>query len=307
MRAPDIHNDKTVKPGREFELLIARLEEWLGPLGAVIKSPDHLPDRNSGRSREVDASIRHNVGSSSILVIVECRDRRTRQDVRWIEELSTKKESVCADKVIAVSAKGFSKEAEAKASSLGIETRRIRDITAEDAANWARKTVVTLSLLRWKVLSIVCVVPKCFEPVSFRAPTLDEVQRNPTDVVFGFEKKSRHPVSVRTLLDHVIETRSDLLDDVFTSNEVKTKSFTVDFPDGEFCFQMATGFVDAKQMQFRLEMWPEFVKPAFKVLEYSAPAGTILRVATASVEVEPGRRFDMILSETPPVDLAETA
>jgi hypothetical protein len=41
--------------------------------------------RNSGTSREVDVSLRSQVGSVSVLVIIECRDRAKPQDVTWIE------------------------------------------------------------------------------------------------------------------------------------------------------------------------------------------------------------------------------
>ncbi len=294
------------KPGRDFELLVARLEAWLGPHGAVIKSPDSLPDKTDGKPREVDASIRSKIGSSEVLVIVECRDRSGAEDRTWIEQLATKKESVGADKVIAVSSHGFTEGAESKAKDLGIETRCIKDVTSEDAAEWARKTVVTLSLLRWNVRSIKCVVPKRFEPVSFDLAKLEDVKRNPTDAVLGFEKKGNRPLSVRALLDQCIATRRDLLNDVFTSEGVKNKTLTVDFPAGEFFFQAASGPVDAIQMQIALDMWPEYVPPEFTSREYVGTGGTILRVATARVEVEPGHAVDMIMSDTPPSDYIKT-
>ena len=73
---------------REFEVLIVRIEQWLGPRGAEVKSPDRIPDRATGESREVDASIRLHVGSAPILVTVECRDRVKGEDVTWIEQIA---------------------------------------------------------------------------------------------------------------------------------------------------------------------------------------------------------------------------
>jgi hypothetical protein len=60
---------------REFEKLIARIEQAMAPSGAEIKSPDRIPDRVTGELREVDASIRYKVGTCPILITVECRDR----------------------------------------------------------------------------------------------------------------------------------------------------------------------------------------------------------------------------------------
>lgn len=63
------------KPWREFEKLISQIEEALCPKGAIVKSPDYISDLNTGTLREVDASIRFEVGSAPILITIECRDR----------------------------------------------------------------------------------------------------------------------------------------------------------------------------------------------------------------------------------------
>src|SRR5712691_6264859 len=68
---------------REFERLVALIEHHLAPKGAVVRSPDHLTDKRTGQSREVDASIRYVVGSVTILITVECRERSHNEDVTW--------------------------------------------------------------------------------------------------------------------------------------------------------------------------------------------------------------------------------
>src|SRR5262245_39374323 len=101
---------------RDFELLVARIEEWLGPKGATVKSPDYIADRVTGELREVDASIRLHAGSAPILVTVECRDRVSVQDVTWIEQIASKRDSVGAARTIAVSSSGFTGPARSKAA-----------------------------------------------------------------------------------------------------------------------------------------------------------------------------------------------
>jgi hypothetical protein len=125
---------KKVPEWKEFEDLVARMESILAPQGAVVKSPDWIPDVNFGELREVDASIRMKVGSADVLITVECRKRGKVQDVRWIEELSAKKESIGAAKTLAVSSKGFSDLAIKTARLKGIELRQISDVSDQEIA-----------------------------------------------------------------------------------------------------------------------------------------------------------------------------
>ena len=122
------------KPWREFELLVARIEGHLAPLGATVKSPDRLTDKFTGMSREVDAAIRFPLGSVPILITIECRDREDREDVTWIEQLATKRHHVGATATIAVSSEGFSEPAIKAAGVHGIETRIIGEMPVPLAA-----------------------------------------------------------------------------------------------------------------------------------------------------------------------------
>lgn len=117
---------------REFEQLVARIEADAGPLGLAVKSPDRIRCKVTGRLREVDASIRAGVGTASVLITVECRKRRPKQDVTWIEQLATKKASIGASHTLAVSSSGFSDEAKALASHHGIDLRRVSDVSAAE-------------------------------------------------------------------------------------------------------------------------------------------------------------------------------
>lgn len=133
---------------KEFETLVARIERTLAPHGAVVKSPDHVPDRITGRLREVDASIRIPAGDSMRLIAVECRDhRKGRQDDRWIEQLVTKRDKIGASRLIAVSSSGFSNSAIATANHFGIELRQMSQITdREIAEQWVRIKISVLFL-----------------------------------------------------------------------------------------------------------------------------------------------------------------
>jgi hypothetical protein len=97
-----------------------------------------LLDKTSGQRREVDVSIRMTVGSVPVLILVECRDRRKPAGSDWIEQIAQKAVNVRAAKVVAVSASGFTSGAVKMARTLAIETRRIREITADHVRDWCR-------------------------------------------------------------------------------------------------------------------------------------------------------------------------
>jgi len=115
--------------GREFEKLVARIEENLGPAGAIVASPDKIEDRVTGKLREVDVSIRCTVGSVPILITVECRDRTAAQDITWLEQIKAKKEGIAANQTIVVSKEGFTEGAKVYARHHGIILRQMFEVT----------------------------------------------------------------------------------------------------------------------------------------------------------------------------------
>ncbi|MBN1201711.1 MAG: restriction endonuclease [Anaerolineae bacterium] len=124
------------RKGRDLEILVATVERMLSGTDIEIKSPDKIEGINSKSLREVDVSLRANVGSLQVLVIIEVRDRKNTEDVTWIEQLATKKEDVQASKAVAVSSSGFSGGAKNTADKLGIELRSIEQITTEAISSW---------------------------------------------------------------------------------------------------------------------------------------------------------------------------
>jgi hypothetical protein len=122
---------------REFERVVTRVEAALAPRSAVVCSPDRIRDQVTGGLREVDASIRYTVGTTPVLIIIECRERNRQQDSRWIEQLSSKQQAVGAAKCVAVSSTGFTNAAIAKARSLGIELRQLQEFDHDTIAELA--------------------------------------------------------------------------------------------------------------------------------------------------------------------------
>ena len=152
---------------RQFEQLIARIEQDAGPLGLKVTSPDRIRCRTTGRLREVDVSIRSQVGTAHVLLTIECRKRGRRQDVTWIEQLAAKKLAIGADRTIAVSSSGFSEEAQTIARTHGIDLRRLSDISAVDLNNLLHLDFV---LFTHKRCAISRVGVRTFRSMQWTAP-----------------------------------------------------------------------------------------------------------------------------------------
>jgi hypothetical protein len=133
-----------MKAGREFELLITRIEQALVPAGAIVKSPDRIKDKVTGQLREVDASITYQFGSTPILITIECRDRKSKPDKRWIEELTTKKRDIGANSTLAVSVNGFTEPAVIAANNHDIVLKQFHTITDSDLTRWAENLSIVV-------------------------------------------------------------------------------------------------------------------------------------------------------------------
>ena len=121
---------------REFELLVARIEQTLAGNDVKVTSPDRIPSRLTHRKREVDASLRVCAGSTEVLVTIECRKRGSTQDVTWIEQLGSKRQAIGASRTIAVASTKFSTAAIQAASYYDIDLRVLSEITDEELQTW---------------------------------------------------------------------------------------------------------------------------------------------------------------------------
>lgn len=163
---------KDIPDWRQFEQLVARIEADAGPLGLTVISPDRIRCRTTGRLREVDASVRTKIGTSNILITIECRKRRAKQDVTWIEQLSSKKHAIGASRTIAVSSSGFSPEAEAAARHHGIDLRRLSDVSVAEINELIRLDFV---LFTHKRCALARVGIRLFRSLDWTLPDPEDV------------------------------------------------------------------------------------------------------------------------------------
>jgi hypothetical protein len=134
------------RAGRALEELVQLLERMLANTGVKIKSPEYVMGRLSRSRREIDVSLRSNVGSTKVFVIIECRDRQDIEDVRWIEQLASKGKDVGADKAVAVSKVDFTEGARNLAEAIGIELRIFEDVSPDVVFKWMQIEGVELRI-----------------------------------------------------------------------------------------------------------------------------------------------------------------
>lgn len=119
------------KQGKIFENLVHAISECLHEK-AEVTLDDRLPDKDTGRKRQVDISIRLKDGPTEFLAIVEARNRSRPVGIDYVEQVKTKREAVGADKAIIVSNKGFYKSALEKAKKYGIGAYSLKEALQQD-------------------------------------------------------------------------------------------------------------------------------------------------------------------------------
>lgn len=132
--------------GRSLELLVLRIRQHQAP-GAEIRSPDFVSDVDTGEKREIDVGIHFPSQDSEIFIAIECRDRRTSQSVEWIEQLISKKKSVGANVLIAITASNFSRPARLKALKHGILLARLSSKLPNEIAKLSKSLWLNIQYL----------------------------------------------------------------------------------------------------------------------------------------------------------------
>ncbi len=134
-----------------FERLIAHLHvlsecpEVKVSTNVRVSDPD-----NPGQSREIDVVIQRD----GLTTYVECRLRKGKQDVKWIEELIGRRTSLRVDRVLGVSASGFTEGAIRKARAYGIAIRDLRTLSRSEVLKWGKRSAISIKWLHMEPLSI---------------------------------------------------------------------------------------------------------------------------------------------------------
>jgi hypothetical protein len=286
------------RQGRALEQLVAELERVLGPTNVLIQSPEFILGRNTGKHREVDVTLRTKIGSSDVLVMIECRDRDGRQGAPWIEQILSKQEDVGANKAIAVCPDGFTKPAWKLAEAKQIDLRTITSVTGPEVFGWLR--LETVPYRHWNME---------YRMIRFGVeeghrlelePELSEglSSPNPGLVPVLVRRADGKPVSVHEVWNAVPK------DEVFAEfepNERHEVSCALDLSGDPPPFQIRT--VDGLVNLIGLEVgglldYTERELPISRVYEYVDASGALVQTAEVEV-VHEGARLVFGLNATP--------
>jgi hypothetical protein len=291
------------RKGRDFEKLVARIETILSGTEFKIRSPDRILDIHTGKEREIDISLRMKAGTHEILIIFECRARKKKEDVRWIEELSSKKASVQAAKAVAVSSSGFSQEAQQKAKMLNIELRLIEKLNLEDIQAWCSASGMTFFKKYNQPISAILVTSNHTPfPLPENSRTDASIFRNIFNTNF----------SLNDLVHNVLEQHPEVFSNLLDNKEPEYKWINI-LLDAPIYLLNGDTSIDINEVRVHLKLWIETVYvDASEIIQYSGEGGKPLTQAitfdldihenkfkvTASHRPEEGTKFSVFFEPT---------
>ena len=139
------------KESDEFEIFISRIHGLLEGQDAEVIWNDKIADPdNPIQNRQIDITVR----KDNFLNIIECRLRKAKQDVKWIEELIGRRASLTANNIVGVSSSGFTAGAIKKANSYGIMLYDLKELSEEDIKSWARYIKLSIFFYKYENFSV---------------------------------------------------------------------------------------------------------------------------------------------------------
>ncbi len=116
---------------KKFEKTVYKIQKELVQ-DAEVKLNDSIKGKTSKIKRQVDISIKRNIGQFGLMIVIDCKDYRRPVDVKEVDGFATVVNDICAHKGALVSSSGFTKGAIEQAKSYGIDTFRLVDTNSVD-------------------------------------------------------------------------------------------------------------------------------------------------------------------------------
>ena len=137
---------------KALERQVQRIHRLLEDAGASVIWNERIPDPdNPEQLRQIDVSIRRD----GTFTMIECRDHKSPQDVKWIEEIIGRRISLEADSVIAVSSSGFTRGAKAKAINNGVILRDFATLTDNEISEWGQRSEFSLIFCEFRDVKLL--------------------------------------------------------------------------------------------------------------------------------------------------------
>jgi hypothetical protein len=227
------------KRSNAFQRLIKYIHEQIEPAGGTVTESACLLEKNipSPIEREVDVLIEREVNSKKVLIAVECRDRSSKDDIQWIDELIGKYLNLPVNRVIAVSNSGFTNGAVKKAYANDIELRTLDEALSTVWSEEFTKLGIAYSSRSFNVEKVI---------LDFSPPVHKKI--TPTDVIWYRGEKiglMKNFIAICTgeherkiILDYfyenflnVFKTRADLKRDIIIEHKIPIKEYYIILPE----------------------------------------------------------------------------
>jgi hypothetical protein len=111
---------------KQFELLVAKIQADLSGEHAIVTPNDKIIGK-TGIFRQIDISIKSNVGQFQILVVIDCKDYSHPLDIKDVEAFISMAQDVQAHRAAMVAANGYSEAARERAKAAQIELYTVVD------------------------------------------------------------------------------------------------------------------------------------------------------------------------------------
>lgn len=218
MKKSNEHSD-----AEKFEIMVSQITTLLeGDKAEVtwnerIVDPDNLPQQ-----RQIDVLVR----KDDLATLIECRLRKSRQDVKWIEELIGRQASLRAHAIVAVSSSGFTKGAIAKAKQFGINLRTVDELSSDEIISWCKP--IKLSLFYWRFISFKLDLFFDIHDLDGlnKLTVMDELKKHPllhNLLTAHFDVKDNSGLTLREKLGKKIHYQVDLAHENFILSGVSVK------------------------------------------------------------------------------------
>jgi len=184
---------------------------------ASVEPSAMLPSGKTGALREVDVVIRTTVASHEVLVGVEAIDRSRPADRGWVDQMVGKHADLPTDKLVLVSASGFTADARAAAvaaNAIPLAPKDVVDGDLSDALIGTRPGVLTMEITLAVVkfgFSFDGPIPQDLQSDTAVKVTLQdgtEISRTPQDYAEFLLADRRDTVIAQLGLDRSRESRA---------------------------------------------------------------------------------------------------
>jgi hypothetical protein len=203
------------RKGRFLEILVKQLQEFLGPQGLIIKSPE-LFYKDGKLIGEIDVTVRGKLGSSSIFIGIECRDRPKNgpQGIPWLTQIHGKQKLFNANKMIAVSTTGFTSESIRVDDELGIDLLAINKADDMNLSDWFKTIGFSWRYESWKISGQINLIT---EPNTIKGSHHFNME-----TPFLLINESNHLASIKELIAPDLDSLFAQLDDIESGITTKT-------------------------------------------------------------------------------------